>query len=619
MLEDIRQGAKGPMGKVLVVVISLAFGLWGVSTVVPLVFGGGAPVTVNGERITEPEIAQRVFQERQAIIEQFGGQIDPSLIRDELIRPQVINQMIVQRLVSQAAADHGFVLSDDGLNRILVRQSAFQTEGRFNSDVFASIAARQGMNASQFRDQIGANEVAQQWINGLLASEFVLPNESALYSSYLHQTRTIDYKVFEPEDFRDQVQIETADIEAFYDREAQRFQTPERISVNYVRLKPENLLGDWAPSVEDLESAYDRYVEQISDERDSFISHILITLDQRSDDEALALAESLRERAQQEDFAQLAEVYSEDPGSASQGGTLGRFDANVFLPEFAAVVSQLDRPGDLSDVFSTAFGYHIVQLDTVTSPPVLSFSDMQEQLTEQLTRRYLSTRLPIIREELEALAFSSLDLGPIADTFDVSVEQSPLFDRSGSGWTDATREIVDAALSPEVLDDGLNSTTLVLEDGSLMVLRRHRFEPAATRPLAEVEAEIRDQLVNQALNEAAERSAQTQFASLEQTPLIVADWQDLTDLSRFDEALPEEVVEAIFRVPAPSSESEPTPFIANMSEGRWVVGRVNEVVSGTSIVDEEALILSFLRDEFSTDSLDGLITHLQSIATIRIR
>lgn len=619
MLEDIRQGARGPMGKVLVVVISLAFGLWGVSTVVPLVFGGGAPVTVNGERITEAEIAQRVFQERQGIIEQFGGQIDQSILRDEFIRPQVINQLITQRLISQAAEQHGFVLSDEGLNRVLARQVAFQDQGRFSADVFSRIAARQGITASQFRDQIGANEVVQQWVNGLLSSEFVLASEIELYGRYLHQSRSFDYLAFAPEDFLDQIVLDEASVLTFYEQQSERFQTPERVSVAYVQLFRDQLLDGWAPTSAELEAAYELYREQQQNQRDQFVSHILITLDSRSDAQARELAESLRVRAATEDFAELAETYSDDPGSAAQGGALGRFDSDVFLPEFAPVVSGLSEAGDLSEVFSTAFGYHIVKLDTVISAPIQSYDEMRELLLEQLTERHLSSRLPIILEELDGLAFSGLDLEPIEDAFGVRVEQSPLFDRSGEGWQLSTRELVSAAFSAEVLDDGLNSQVLRLDDGSLMVLRRDQFEPASVQPFTEVESTIRDIMLQEAALELAETSAQQAWAELEANPQWQADWQELTAITRFDEALPEAVIDAIFRVSEPESNTAPSPFIANSQDGLWVVGRVNEVIPGVAVQDETELVLSFLRNEFSTDSIDGLVNQLQSQAKIRIR
>ena len=60
-------------------------------------------------------------------------------------------------------------------------------------------------------------------------------------------------------------------------------------------------------------------------------------------------------------FSTMAVLYSEDPGSARQGGELGLTGKGVWAPEFEAVAFNL-RDGEISDVVETEFGFHIIQL-----------------------------------------------------------------------------------------------------------------------------------------------------------------------------------------------------------------------------------------------------------------
>lgn len=62
-----------------------------------------------------------------------------------------------------------------------------------------------------------------------------------------------------------------------------------------------------------------------------------------------------------ESFTTLALLYSEDPGSAKEGGSLGFFGRGEMVPEFEAVAFKL-KPGEVSPVIRTKFGYHILQL-----------------------------------------------------------------------------------------------------------------------------------------------------------------------------------------------------------------------------------------------------------------
>lgn len=73
---------------------------------------------------------------------------------------------------------------------------------------------------------------------------------------------------------------------------------------------------------------------------------------------AQAILDSLKSGA---DFAEMAKRYSEDPGSASQGGDLGFVKRGVFYPEFEAVAYSL-QTGQISDVVESPVGFHIIQL-----------------------------------------------------------------------------------------------------------------------------------------------------------------------------------------------------------------------------------------------------------------
>ncbi|MBM3913837.1 MAG: hypothetical protein FJ351_05265 [Sphingomonadales bacterium] len=77
---------------------------------------------------------------------------------------------------------------------------------------------------------------------------------------------------------------------------------------------------------------------------------------------AMDKIQGLRQRILQgESFATLAILYSQDPGSAREGGQLGFFGRGDMVPEFEAVAFRL-KPGEVSSVVKTSFGYHIIQL-----------------------------------------------------------------------------------------------------------------------------------------------------------------------------------------------------------------------------------------------------------------
>lgn len=108
--------------------------------------------------------------------------------------------------------------------------------------------------------------------------------------------------------------------------------------------------------------------------------HILV----KSEEEAKQVLERL---AKKESFEELARTLSKDGATASKGGDLGYFAREQMVPEFARAAFAL-KPGEVSGVVKTPFGYHIIQVVDRKKGQPFTF----EQVKEQLRRRLLDER-----------------------------------------------------------------------------------------------------------------------------------------------------------------------------------------------------------------------------------
>ncbi len=78
--------------------------------------------------------------------------------------------------------------------------------------------------------------------------------------------------------------------------------------------------------------------------------------------DAKKLAEYYRMRVMRgESMSSLAKLYSEDPGSANNGGQYNNIVKGMMVPEFEAVAFKL-KPNEISEVFETQYGFHFIQL-----------------------------------------------------------------------------------------------------------------------------------------------------------------------------------------------------------------------------------------------------------------
>lgn len=129
------------------------------------------------------------------------------------------------------------------------------------------------------------------------------------------------------------------------------------------------------------------------------VRHILI--DARSCEAEKRVAELLKQaRAPGADFAALATKYSDDPGSARQGGDLGFFTAGRMAPEFERAAFALKNPGDVSDIVRTKSGWHIIQLEERRAAGLPPFEKVRDSIVEEIAVRQSRSRRAQATEEL---------------------------------------------------------------------------------------------------------------------------------------------------------------------------------------------------------------------------
>jgi peptidyl-prolyl cis-trans isomerase SurA len=98
-------------------------------------------------------------------------------------------------------------------------------------------------------------------------------------------------------------------------------------------------------------------------QQQAHLRHILVQPSEiRTPEEAEALTRDLRGRLEEgADFAELAEQYSEDPGSALNGGDLGWTSGDEFVPAFREAMAETPT-GQLSQPFRSQYGWHVLEV-----------------------------------------------------------------------------------------------------------------------------------------------------------------------------------------------------------------------------------------------------------------
>jgi parvulin-like peptidyl-prolyl isomerase len=146
--------------------------------------------------------------------------------------------------------------------------------------------------------------------------------------------------------------------------------------------------------------------------------HILIRVDKSASEEtkkkAREKAEDLLKRIRAgEDFAKLAGEFSEDPVTAEKGGDVGFFPKGRMVPEFEKVCFGL-KPGEVSDVFETSYGFHIAKVEEKKPSATLPFDEVKGKVKTKLLDDFRKTRVSDFIEKALKDAGVEMDLAPFA-------------------------------------------------------------------------------------------------------------------------------------------------------------------------------------------------------------
>ncbi len=156
----------------------------------------------------------------------------------------------------------------------------------------------------------------------------------------------------------------------------------------------------------EVRAFYETNKEKFRQEETVHARHILIRAQPDADAatkaEARKKAEAIRERALKgEDFAELAKETSEGP-SGPQGGDLGFFERKRMVPAFADAAFAL-KPGEISDVVETRFGYHVIKLEERKPAGVQPYDEVNEKLhaflQQQRVREVVGKKLEELRQQ----------------------------------------------------------------------------------------------------------------------------------------------------------------------------------------------------------------------------
>jgi len=567
MLQAIREKAQGWIAWAIVILISIPFALWGIQEYLGV---GVEPevAVINGDPVTQRTLDQRTREFRENMRATLGQNYIADMFDDAILKPQVLDALIEEKVLVDTAADWNLRMSDDQARGVIASIPAFQRDGHFDQQAYDAIVRNRGMTRAGFEQSIRQELAVGQLRSGIRESAFVTEWDMATRVRLQDETRTASFARIPADAYRDQVVVTPELLREFYDANLDMFRTPERVKLSYLVLDAETLGGFIEVSDENLRRYFEDHRSEFVAREERAMRHILFSVPAGAPDDEVAEAQaealSVLERLRGgEDFTALAKTFSDDPGSADNGGDLGWVERGVMVAPFETAAFALGK-GEISELVRTDFGFHIIQVTDTRGGSDAGFEDVREQVVAAYKKFEGENLYFDYAERLAESAYeNSASLAPAAEALGLTIQTTDWITRdSRLQGPLSSPKVLNLAFADDVLVEGHNSELIESNAQQSVVLRVAEHEPAGVKPFDDNLALIEEAYRNEKSSQAAAETGAAAIASLKSgdktLSQVAADnaWQFTQPeaIGRDNDVVPAEVLATIFKVPPPESE-----------------------------------------------------------------
>jgi peptidyl-prolyl cis-trans isomerase D len=206
-----------------------------------------------------------------------------------------------------------------------------------------------------------------------------------------------------------------------------------------------------------------------------------------------------------QDFAALAKKYSQDPGSAKNGGSLGWIDRSGFVAPFADALFGMKSVGDIVGPVKTQYGYHIIRLDGIQPGRTKTLAEARSELQTQLKQSQASNRFGDIEDNLQSrLQDPGVTLASLAKEFNLTLGEVPQFVAGAGGAPlGQAKALQSQVFGASAVASGTLGGPVILDNDKMAIFEVAARQPPHVKPLAEVRDSIVAALQKQRETDAA--------------------------------------------------------------------------------------------------------------------
>jgi peptidyl-prolyl cis-trans isomerase D len=471
--------------------------------------GRGILAKVNGEDITVQEVRDTARQMAQRQAQQYGA--NASMLLPFLMQQatqHAVDQLISRQLELTEAQRLGLKSTPQEVKDELQHgpyASYFFPGGNFIGQTeYENLLQQNNLTPAIFEDNVG-KEIQINKLQALITGSASVSDTAVRQEFSKENTKVkFEYAVLKEDDIKKGLRPTDEELKAYYDSHQKSYANsiPEKRKIKYAAIDTAKIAGGVQVTRDELQAYYDQHRDQYRVAEQVKVSHILIKSplpgpDGKVDEKGVAAAQQRAEDLLKQikagaNFEELAKKYSEDPGSAKMGGSLGWIGKGRTVPEFEKAAFSLPK-GQISDLVKSSYGFHIIRVDDKQDAHMKTLDEVRAEIEPILKQQKAQEMVQKQSEELVQQA-KTQGLDAAAAAKGVPVVTSDFFSRKdvvpGLG---PAPQFMDAVFTAE----DKSPPAMAATSQGFVVFQLLGVKPPATPTFDEIRAKVEEQFKNE--------------------------------------------------------------------------------------------------------------------------
>ncbi|MBB3119985.1 SurA N-terminal domain-containing protein [Pseudoduganella violacea] len=512
----------------LAILIIPSFALVGISGYQSFGDDANTVAKVDGQALTQQEWDAAQRNQLENFRQRMGPQFDQKLFDTPEFKNNVLENLIAERAISAEVKRAHLSVSDATLQKTILETPGLTgDDGKFDYDRYRKLLTAQGLSEQGYEADQRRRMAMGQLAESVEATGFAPRTVSKLLSDFSAQEREVQELVLPAAQYLSQVKVSDEMVKAFYDKNSKFFEVPEQAKIEYVVFNAATVAASVTATDEEVANFYKQNEKRFTTPETRRASHILVALKQGASAAEKSAAKAKAEailadvRKNPGDFAKIAKAKSEDPVSAEVGGDLNVIEKGSLVKPVEDAIFQL-KQGEISNVVESEFGFHVLTVTQLKPASVKPLDEAKAEVVAEVKKQKAAKQYSEMAETFTNTVYEQADsLKPVADKLGLKIETAEHLSREPSPMLGTApfnnAKFLKALFNDEALKNKRNTEAVEVAPSTLIAGRIVEHKPASKRPLAEVDAQIRQRVTIEEAAKLARKAGEEKLAAVKKS------------------------------------------------------------------------------------------------------